>query len=209
MFGIAEATNDDGSVIVGQSESDLSFEPFRWTSAGGIAPLRTLAGGAVSGSALDVTGDGKTVVGYAYSTPPIPNHSAGPKPAALSNSRRRQGLGVVSLTPLRATVRLSLVPFRGRRTQTRLHIFGLPRKACGDLQSVLVNDYGLDLTGWTLNAGSDISSDGSVLVGWGINPRGEAEGWRVTLPIPEPQSFSLTLFWVFAAIVNRGRHRRK
>lgn len=46
---------------------------------------------------------------------------------------------------------------------------------------VLANDYGVDMTGWTLTRATDISADGKVIVGWGTNPQGEREAWRVYL----------------------------
>ncbi len=207
VFSIAEATNYDGSVVVGQSDSDLNFEPFRWTSAGGTTPLRTLAGNAVSGCARDVTGDGKTVVGYAYSDT-----------AHSQSFRWTESAGLIELTPPPgawgsfasaitsdgATIIGSIQ--RTADADTAAYIW-TASQGMRDLKSVLVDDYGLDLTGWTLSAGSDISSDGSVLIGSGINPQGEAEGWRVTLPIPEPQPFSLILSGVLTAITKRRRRK--
>jgi uncharacterized membrane protein len=38
------------------------------------------------------------------------------------------------------------------------------------LHDVLVDDYGFDLTGWTLREAEGISDDGKVIVGTGINP---------------------------------------
>jgi hypothetical protein len=40
---------------------------------------------------------------------------------------------------------------------------------------------GVDLTGWTLDAVTDISSDGNILVGYGTNPFGVVQAWRVNL----------------------------
>lgn len=53
-----------------------------------------------------------------------------------------------------------------------------------DLRDVLVGSYGLDLTGWTLTGASGISSDGLVIVGNGINPTGQNEGWVARIPEP-------------------------
>jgi hypothetical protein len=50
----------------------------------------------------------------------------------------------------------------------------------------LLEEYGLDLTGWQLSAAYGISADGLTIVGGGINPAGDAEAWRATLPNPVP-----------------------
>ena len=50
------------------------------------------------------------------------------------------------------------------------------------LQGVLENEFGLDLTGWTLTAGRRITPDARVIVGRGINPSGDQEAWIAHLP---------------------------
>lgn len=51
-----------------------------------------------------------------------------------------------------------------------------------NLKEVLEDDYGLDLTDWTLVSASGVSDDGTVIVGAGFNPDGGEEAWRVVLP---------------------------
>jgi predicted hydrolase (HD superfamily) len=53
-----------------------------------------------------------------------------------------------------------------------------------NLQNVLVSDYGLDLTGWTLEAATDISPNGRTIVGNGTNPNGDLEAWIAIIPGP-------------------------
>lgn len=60
-----------------------------------------------------------------------------------------------------------------------------------DLRQWLVNDFGLNLTGWQLIGAYAISSDGNTIVGVGINPQGEQEAFRAV--IPEPATALLTL----------------
>lgn len=56
------------------------------------------------------------------------------------------------------------------------------------LQDVLINDYGLDLNGWTLEVATAISDDGKTIVGYGLNPQGRVEAWRAVLGFL-PESF--------------------
>ena len=51
------------------------------------------------------------------------------------------------------------------------------------LQDVLEQEYGLDLTGWSLVAATDMSGDGQTVVGFGFNPQGDSEAFVAFLPI--------------------------
>jgi len=57
------------------------------------------------------------------------------------------------------------------------------------LHNLLEDDFGLDLTGWILESAYGVSGDGTTIVGSGINPQGDKEGWIVV--IPEPGTLSL------------------
>jgi hypothetical protein len=50
------------------------------------------------------------------------------------------------------------------------------------LRGVLVDDLGLDLTGWRLTSAAGISDEGLTIVGNGVNPNGASEGWIAVLP---------------------------
>ena len=61
--GQSNATNTDGSVVVGTAADDnIHSQPFRWTQSGG---LQALCPAAVFATALAVSGDGSVVVGSA------------------------------------------------------------------------------------------------------------------------------------------------
>lgn len=40
------------------------------------------------------------------------------------------------------------------------------------------------MTGWRLTTAEAISSDGTMIVGWGINPQGNTEAWIAIVPEP-------------------------
>ena len=54
----------------------------------------------------------------------------------------------------------------------------------GSLSDVIMNDYGLDLNGWSLWETTGVSADGCTIVGNGTNPSGYAEGWIAVLSEP-------------------------
>ena len=74
-----------------------------------------------------------------------------------------------------------------------------------NLREVLVNEYGIDLTGWRLDSAQGISSDGLTIAGRGTNSAGQAEGWIVVLP--EPSSIAL-LGATAVAMLRRRAGRR-
>jgi hypothetical protein len=51
---------------------------------------------------------------------------------------------------------------------------------------VLEDDHGLDLTGWTLRLAKAISPDGTMIIGWGVDPDGNEAAFRAAVPLPEP-----------------------
>jgi uncharacterized membrane protein len=72
------------------------------------------------------------------------------------------------------------------------------------VDDVLTNDFGLDLTGWQLRSATGISWDGTTIVGYGVGPQGNHEGWVAT--IPEPATV-LLLACGLAAGARRRRSR--
>jgi hypothetical protein len=67
---------------------------------------------------------------------------------------------------------------------------------------------GLDLSGWSLDSAWGVSADGFTIVGYGINPSGQNEGWIANLspePVPEP----LTILGSIAAIAFAASFERK
>jgi probable HAF family extracellular repeat protein len=59
----ANAVSDDGSTVVGYSNSASGQEAFRWTRSGGIVGLGDLPGSPFQSVAFGVSGDGSVVVG--------------------------------------------------------------------------------------------------------------------------------------------------
>lgn len=178
----AHGISDDGSIIVGSSGGSDGNEAVRWVDTV-VEGLGSPANGH-SAVAYDCSADGTVVVGEYFLDSPF--RQAGfiwrdgvgmeqlpdfPGPTPLLVARAVSGDGRVVAGTVSGTEGSGAFIWTAE-TGTRL------------LKSVLVNLYGLDLTGWTLGTvyNHGINDDGTVLVGEGINPNGDHEGWRATLP---------------------------
>ncbi len=75
-----------------------------------------------------------------------------------------------------------------------------------NLKDILTQVYGLDLTGWTLVSATDISADGAMIVGYGLDPLGDEQAWTTRMaPVPLPATLPLLL----SGLLGLGFLRRK
>lgn len=191
----AEGVSADGSVIVGQSAASGGLRAFRWTLGTGMVSLGTLPGAASSG-AFAVSDDGSTIVGASGSEAFRWTSKSGmvalgrPAGATYAAMRGVSGDGSVAVggSSLGAII-------WDEAHGTRL------------LKDILANELGLDLAGWTLTAAYDVSQDGQVVVGIGLNPAGNTEGWVAVLP--EPSMLMLAFPTVMLLGLRRAPHRLK
>jgi uncharacterized membrane protein len=133
------------------------MEAFRWTEAEGMVGLGDLPPGDYGSSAYAVSGDGSIIVGTSTVGTPIRTN------------------------PVETGIWTSIEDWRIARAFIWDQAHGMR-----NLQDVLINDYGLDLTGWTLTIARDISDDGRTIIGDGINPEGQSQAWIARLPAPAP-----------------------
>jgi hypothetical protein len=189
IFGVSQ----DGQALVGQTitaPGQLTGLATRWTEADGYGP----GGGfpTMNGSyANAASADGTFVVGrsgtfgqsnplfaaFIWSEDTGSIHLGSPEPEALS---------YISVDALSVSGDGSIVVGTASRTGNTgadKAIIWSEDEGIRYLQDVLV-DLGLDLSGWTLTHAHDISADGTVIVGQGINPLGVQEAWIVTIPEP-------------------------
>jgi probable HAF family extracellular repeat protein len=170
------AVSVDGSILVG----DGGTQAFRWTQKNGIVGLGVLPGRS-SSRAVSVSADGSVIIGTSSDSSSYPGF------------RWTQSTGMVSLghLPGRKTTHPFSVSTNGSiivgssfidRSHGTAFIWDSTH-GMRSLQSVLLTDYGLNLTGWNLQSANGISPDGMVIVGWGTNPSGQQEAFRVMLNV--------------------------
>jgi probable HAF family extracellular repeat protein len=181
----AQAVSANGSIVVGYGSSQdgigTNQEAFRWTEATGMVGLGFLYSGSNAYSIANlISADGSTIVG-----------SATPSDAALSPEAVRWQGDAITPTPL------------GFLDETDNHRYSIPTGVSADgsvivgyslrdarpdafrwteaggMQSVqlLLEDAGVDLTDWQLQAATGVSASGVTIVGYGLNPDGNQEGW--------------------------------
>jgi hypothetical protein len=173
--------SNDGQVVVGGTYFNGRDWGYRWTASTGPVLLDGPAG-TVLARALSVTGDGQSVFGY-YKVPggtmyPLPcRWMDGGREALPLPSGTRGAWPQSSSLDGRVVAGFSLPTISERRACT-----WTPRWGALDLQPLL-NQYGIDTTGWILNECLDISSDGLTIVGYGTRtPMWETRGFIATLP---------------------------
>jgi len=212
----ATGVSADGSVIVGQSSSAMGTEEaFRWTEASGLVGLGDLPGSYSGSRAWGVSSDGAVVVGGGRCPGPMwPGHEAfrwttsggmvglGDLPGGAFDSEAIAVSADGSVVVGASCSRPFLVWPGGFEAFVWDAEHGMR-----NLRELLVNEYGLDLSGWTLIAGMGVSADGSTIIGNGrfeyAPGQFRSEGWIVHLP--EPTSL---WFLVAGGLLALGRRRR-
>ena len=177
----------DGTVVAGTGTSEQGKEAFIWTEANGMRGLGDLAGGEFDSTVVDLSADGTVVVGvgnFETREPGIPGHEAfiwteadgmvglghlsSNLPTSIARAVSDDGSTVVGISFIRSGEWEVFVwdKIRGMRP----------------LKDVLEQEYGLDLSDWSLTEVGDISADGLTIVGSGFNwQEKREEGWVAKL----------------------------
>ena len=172
----ATAISADGFVIVGNGRTELGPEAFRWVTGKGMVGLGDLPGSSFDSTAVDVSADGSVVIGWSKAT------------GGTQGFRWTAETGMVGLG------RLAEEELANRAYGTSWdgnvivgEAFGLTGEAgpyywtpehgmrwltdVFDEHGVVVPD------GWSLSRAYAVSADGRTIVGYGVNPQGNTEGW--------------------------------
>jgi len=204
-LGGAAAVSADGSVIVGTNSAGVAA---RWTEATGIVALTAVSG---TGGATDVSADGSVVVGTWNDEAFIWTEATGMvglgflpgTSASHATDVSADGLVVVgACNPFSNTQVFRWTEETGMVGLGNGHATGVSGdgsvvvgngagpfvwdavNGVRSLWDMLVNDFGLDLTGWYIYNAQDVSADGRRIVGLGTNPNGWGEAWLATIPAP-------------------------
>lgn len=199
----------DGSVIVGSQPSDNGAEAYRWTAETGAVGLDNENDRFQSSGANAVSADGLVVVGRGGSTR-LPENTTIPifgDPSLMTEGFRwTESSGLVGLG-LRPGGDFSIandvsadgsviVGFGSGQSRHSALVW----TAANGWENIadLLTKSGIDLDGWKLEEATGISANGSVVVGFGINPDGNTEAWRADLTgligVPEPSTSLLAVF---------------
>lgn len=173
----ARAISRDGSTVVGYGTGSAGVEAFLWTVDSGLIRLGDLAGGRTWSAAFGVSRDGSVIVGQSYS-------EAGKEAFRWTESGGMQGLGDLPEGEFASSA--SAVSGDGAT------IVGQASSAAGSEAFIWTADGGLqriaDLLkntpaaqGWRFSEARDISDDGTVLVGTGLNAKGEEAAWLIRI----------------------------
>ncbi|MCI0621892.1 MAG: Ig-like domain-containing protein, partial [Acidobacteria bacterium] len=177
-FGVSA----DGTVIVGRSSDGVIQHAVRWAN-GTLTDLGLLPGGARGWSvAKDVSADGQVIVGTGDS-------NLGSQAFRWENNRMT-GLGLFGGRFESDANAVSgdgtlIVGYGTTASGTEAFVWDATH-GMRNLKEVLSEDYKLDLAGWRLEEATDVSSDGTTIVGRGINPQGKPEAWIARLAGPCP-----------------------
>jgi probable HAF family extracellular repeat protein len=185
----AHDVSGDGSVVIGDSDSASGTQAFRWTAEDGMVGLGFIIDGGDNNWSwcTSVSEDGTAIVGQAES-------SSGAEPFRWTAEDGMTGLGSLTEDSVEGVaydvsgdgsvvVGKSIADFGGGDYNMKAFIWD-ELHGMMDLQEVLTDSYGLDLTGWSLRDAVAISDDGRTIVGRGVDHSdGEYKGWMAYLQI--------------------------
>jgi probable HAF family extracellular repeat protein len=199
----AQGISADGSVVVGESSMGSRYVPVLWTHQGEIRALDE--GGFHDGIANGVSANGSVIVGMInYKAFRWTQSSGMVLLEDHANSDQWSRANGVSADGSIIVGSSNVV--HGTSAPSEAFLWTQERGMVS-LKDTLIG-AGLDLSGWSLDSAWGVSADGFTIVGYGINPSGQNEGWIANLspePVPEP----LTILGSIAAIAFAASFERK
>jgi probable HAF family extracellular repeat protein len=203
VYAEARGISADGRTVVGRSSSPYGRQAFRWTAESGMQVIDLPTRGA-TGVATAVSGDGHYVLGQT-------GDGSGWLTDAFLWSEETGMVQLGSVPGVDCVVPLDLADDGKTIVGYLLSVLHYdmtpfiwdPDHGIRLLETVLTDEYGLDLTGWDLKWANGSSADGRIIAGYGTNPDGNTEAWIAG--IPEPGSASIIITAAIALLVARMR----
>jgi probable HAF family extracellular repeat protein len=192
----------DGSVITGCSLSGgLGNEAFVWTQATGMVGVGDVPGGEPYAIAWGISPDGTTIVGNARH---VFDFLSRDEAFIWSKSG-----GFVFPDPLHAASAQSTAFAASENGSIVVGYDGNvggafvwdAQHGARSIHTVLTANFGLDLTGWTLQVAYDVAADGETIVGSGTNPQGQPEAWIARIPRQTGTPVPASSDWAMPALL--------
>ncbi|MCC6359287.1 MAG: PEP-CTERM sorting domain-containing protein [Phycisphaerales bacterium] len=191
---IACSVSSDGTVIVGIGQLGCRGgcrKAFRWTSETGMTALADFPGGSDRNQATAVSADGRVIVGTGNIG--VNCESGGCVVVDGEAFRWTANEGMTRLGQLieggpsfayavSGDGRVIVGTAFDEASLDFVAFIWDPVNGMRSLSGLLINQYGLDLTGWTLSDATAVSADGRTVAGNGINPAGRYEAWIAHVP---------------------------
>lgn len=172
--------------VIGWIAVVSGLQAFRWESVGGIRGLGILTGGRGWSDALGVSRDGSVVVGHSSpSSNPWESEAVFWTPAEGMQRLGDLPGGLVDSEAVAASADGRFLVGHGRSAISKEAVLWDRMAGIVPIRDIL-EDAGVGMSGWTITEANDISADGTVVVGNGINPEGNFEGWIAVLADEEP-----------------------
>jgi len=231
-YSYVTALSADGQTIIGVLSSDVDGDgsidqvAFARDPVLGIQFIEGHAVDEFASQAVDVSSDGSVVVGHARSPRAGTVGNEALRWTATGGSEPLGFLDESEHTTTRPSSWAEGVSGDGRvvvgnATVNTVVSFARQQAFIWDadngmrnLRDVLIEDYGLDLTGWGTLRTEAISANGRAIVGFGLNPAGVGEAWLAILPVaqvpalgPAASGLCVLLMLVAALITLRPRVR--
>ena len=186
--GVARACSHDGNVVVGMMSAQGMTRPFRWEN-GIVLPI-DLPPGAVWGGAMSVSPDGNIIVGTI---------TYDPDPAVTEAFRWEAGVmtllgdlpgGSLYSGADDVSADGNTIVGTGRPATGLAAFIWTPAEGMRAITDVLVNDYGVNISGWRLDSANGVSADGKTIAGTGLNPAGRQEAWIAHIGCARPGDYN-------------------
>lgn len=192
----------DGNVLACGGRSENGSEGFYWTPSTGPVGIGDLPGGIFDSQAIAVSSDGSILAGRATS-------GNGTEAFRWTSSGGMVGLGDLPGGNFESNVvglsgDGSIAVGYGTTTLGQEAAFWRADTGMVRISDYLIAMGATGLTGWTLQLANAISTDGTTIVGFGINPSGQREAWRAYVPAgfgataPEPSTLALLCLGILA-----------